>query len=130
MDKIEDFDVNHEDVIMKLFVQSLVGSAREWFSFLSYHSIYSWKSFESTFIETYGEFICEYSLLVDLVGIHIGKEELVNAFNLIFGTTLKRIPKKCRPHDALSLVIYLAAFDSKMGYLLRDKEPQNLHHAF
>ena len=30
----------------------------------------------------------------------------------------------------MCLVVYLDAFDKKMSYLLRDKEPKTLHQAF
>ena len=41
-DLIADFEISHEDVHMKLFVQTLEGDARDWFSFLLACSISSW----------------------------------------------------------------------------------------
>ena len=41
-DLVRDFEIAHEDVHMKLFVQTLEGDARDWFSFLPTCSISSW----------------------------------------------------------------------------------------
>ena len=41
-DLIGDFEIAHEDKNMKLFVQTLVGDTRDWFSFLSSCYLSSW----------------------------------------------------------------------------------------
>ena len=50
-DLIGDFEIAHEDVHMKLFVQTLEGDARDWFSFLLACSISSWDELLSTFMK-------------------------------------------------------------------------------
>ena len=62
--------------------------------------------------------------------IHIENGELVPQFNIKFARTLNEIPKKCRPEDQVCLIVYLGAFDKKMSYRLRDKEPKTLYQAF
>lgn len=42
IDFMGDYEIAHEDVHMKLFVQNLEGDARDWFSFLLVCSISSW----------------------------------------------------------------------------------------
>ena len=39
---LNDYEVEHEDVVMKLFVHSLVEDARYWFRTLPDDIIYSW----------------------------------------------------------------------------------------
>ena len=48
---IGDFEISHEDVHMKLFVQTLEGDARDWFSFLPACSISSWDELLSAFMK-------------------------------------------------------------------------------
>lgn len=50
-DLMEDCEVNHEDVIIKNFVQSLKDDAREWFSNLFLNFISTWHEFQSVFDE-------------------------------------------------------------------------------
>ena len=52
---MSDYEVEAEDVIMKLFVQSLTEDAREWFKRLPKFSIIYWKYMESFFKEQYGD---------------------------------------------------------------------------
>lgn len=70
------------------------------------------------------------SLITQFMNIQKENDELVPAFNLRFTKLLNHIPKYMRPNDALCLVVYLAAFDEEMSYLLRDKEPTTLHQAY
>jgi len=129
MNVIDDFEIDHEDVVMRLFVQSLDEDARDWFSYLPAHSVSSWHGFKSAFLVQYGERISEYAVISNFMYIHIEEGELIPAFNLRFMRALNRIPECMRPNDALCLVVYLGAFDKKMSYRLRDKEPTTLHQA-
>ena len=43
---------------------------------------------------------------------------------------MNEIHEKCRPDDQVCLVVYLDAFDDKMSYWLRDKEPKTFNLAF
>lgn len=51
IDLMGDFEIHHEDVIMKLFTQSLKENARDWFSYLSMCFIASWNDFMIVFVE-------------------------------------------------------------------------------
>lgn len=42
---MDDYEIDHEDVIIRLFVRSLKYEAREWFLNLFPKSISSWKEF-------------------------------------------------------------------------------------
>lgn len=62
--------------------------------------------------------------------IQIKQDELIPKFNSKFSKTLMDIPEICRPHDLICLVVYLGALGQKMGFLLRDKQPQSLCQDF
>ena len=47
-------------------------------------------------------------------------------FNSRFSRTLGRIPQKIRLGNGITLVFYINAFTLDFGFLLRDKDPQNL----
>ena len=48
---IEDFEEDHEDVFMKLFVQSLTEDVAEWYRSLPDGSISGWCDFADQYIE-------------------------------------------------------------------------------
>ena len=115
---------------MKLFVQTLEGDARDWFCFLPARFISSWSELHSTFMEQFGEWVSMFDSYDKFFKIHIGSDELVPQLNIRFARSLNDIPESYRPNDQMCLAIYFGAFDSKMSFLLRDKEPQALYQAF
>jgi hypothetical protein len=48
---LDDFEVEHEDVAMRMFVSTLEGEARTWYKSLPDASIDGWDSFQAKFIE-------------------------------------------------------------------------------
>ncbi|XP_057845942.2 uncharacterized protein LOC131055476 [Cryptomeria japonica] len=52
---IEEFEIPHEDVFMKLFVQSLTQDVGEWYQSLPDRSISSWQEFVTLFLEEFGD---------------------------------------------------------------------------
>ena len=71
------YEIPHEDVQMKLFVQTLEGDARDWFSFFPACSISSWSELHSAFMEQFGERVNLSNSFDKFLRIHIGKDELV-----------------------------------------------------
>ena len=55
LDMMSDYEVEAKDVIMKLFVISLIEDAREWFKKIPELSIIDWKDIEYCFKEQYGK---------------------------------------------------------------------------
>jgi hypothetical protein len=125
-----DYEIAHEDVHMKLFVQTLEGDARDWFFFLPACSISSCRQLHSTFMEQFREWVSISDSYDKSLKIHIQSDELVLQFNIRFAKVLNEIPESYRPDDQMCLAVYFDAFDKKMNYLLRDKEPQTLYQAF
>ena len=68
-DLMYDFDVCHEDLWMKLFVQTLKGDDRFWFSCLPVASISSWDELGSSFIEQFDGLVDEKLMLDRLMKI-------------------------------------------------------------
>jgi len=48
---VDDLEIEHEDVVMKLFVQTLEGDAHAWYKSLQAGSIDGWDLFQKKFIE-------------------------------------------------------------------------------
>lgn len=55
LDLLNDYEVEHEDVVMKLFVHSLIEDAREWLKRFPGGCISSWRELEHCFKEKYGD---------------------------------------------------------------------------
>ena len=51
----ENVNVEHLDVVLRLFVQSLDGEARKWFKSLADHIVHTWEEMENFFTLKWGE---------------------------------------------------------------------------
>ena len=78
-------------------------------------------------MEQFGERVSMSDSYDKFFKIHIGSDELVPQFNIRFARSLNDIPESYRPDDQICLAVYFGAFDKKMSFLLRDKEPQTLY---
>ena len=83
-DLMGDYEIAHKDVHMKLFVQTLEGDARDWFSFLPTCSILSWSELHSAFMEQFGERVSISNSYNNFLRIHIEDGELIPQFNIRF----------------------------------------------
>lgn len=129
-DLINDYEITDEDVIMKLFVQSLVDDARDWYRGLPVASIGSWEEFKNCFQEQYGDKTNVSFMLNEFNNIRKSENEIVTDFNARFQKAMHRLYQVMRLDDNMCLNTYYNAFDSKMAYILRDKNPHNLRDAF
>ena len=84
LDMMSDYEVEAEDVMMKLFVQSLTEDAREWFKRLPKSSIWDWKDIEYFFKEKYGDKLNQSYILTEFNNIKRLPNESVVEFNTRF----------------------------------------------
>jgi len=83
--------IEHDDVMVKVFLQTLIGIAYAWFIFLPNQSISSFDDLKSMFITMYAQPIAYHTLLTQFTQIHIKKGERIMDFNLRFFNTLNQI---------------------------------------
>ena len=81
-------------------------------------------------MEKFGERVSISNSYSKFLKIHIEDSELIPCLNIRFAKCLNEILQSYRPDDQMCLVVYFDAFDKKLNYLLRDKEPRTLYHDF
>lgn len=91
MDMLNDYDVEHEYVVMKLFIQSLVEYARDWYRGLPNASISSWDEFEMCLEEQYGDTTNTSFMLNEFNNIKKSLNEPVTEFNLRFQKAMYKL---------------------------------------
>jgi hypothetical protein len=124
-----EFNVEHEDVVMRMFVSTLEWEARAWYKSLPDASIDGWDSFQEKFTERWANthdifFLCT---VFSIIKKH--ESETVCQFNARFFKFYNRIPYRVRPNEDVALIYYLEAFDGIFGVFLRNEDPQNLEEA-
>jgi len=88
---IDDFEVEDEDVVMKLFMQSLIDDARDWYRSLPQAIIGSWEEFKRVFREKYGEKTNPRFIINEFTNITKGHNELVSHFHTNFMKVMNKI---------------------------------------
>lgn len=72
--------VQEEDVFVRLFVQSLMGKATEWFQHLQDGCITTWDDLEQRFLKIFQPTINSHQLLVNLLQVQMKEDEFVREF--------------------------------------------------
>ena len=110
-------DVQHDDVVFRLFPYTFGGQASTWFFSLSARSIASWQQFETTFLShfeddrTYGVLFLEHSR------IRFDKKDKVKDINQRFINHLNRIPDK--PAESLQVEFYIVALPPPLAMFVQ-----------
>jgi len=87
------FEVEHDDVCMEVFSQSLQGDAKEWFSQLRPNSVSSWEELKDVFLNFWGETKSWDQYILDFHAMKINKDETVSMFNKRFHNFYYKMPK-------------------------------------
>eukprot|EP01018_Ginkgo_biloba_P001515 Gb_17820 [translate_table: standard] len=122
-DCIDNLAIDHKDVYLRMFVQSLEGDARKWFRNLPPDSIDSWVAFHNFFMEKWGEKKDHRYYLSEFGSMKKKDSESVNDFNKRFN---KMYNDDIRPSQAVAKVAYVAAYDLDFAMILRERRSGNL----
>ena len=89
---VDNFEILHEDVVMRLFLKSLVGDAAFWFRNLEAHSICSWTEFYNSFSRYWGENKSFNQYLFEFSFFKKKRNETIIEFNRIFHNIYYSMP--------------------------------------
>ena len=87
------------------------------------------KDIIDAFSNRWGDRRDNHFLLAALHTMHKQENETMEEFNKRFNDMVKSLPATIKPIDASLLIYYIQAFEGKITYQIRDKEPTNLRDA-
>jgi hypothetical protein len=119
--------VEHDDVFMRLFIQTLEGDVRKWFRGLPVATIGTWKALESTFMRQWGEKRDHLYYLTEFGSLKKKENETIVEFNRIFNKLYNNIPIDIKPSQPTTKVTYVGAFEVDF-YDVEGEEIPNLAH--
>jgi ribonuclease HI len=123
----DNFNVEHADVWMRLFVQSLDGEARKWFRSFPPNSIADIEALDDTFLRHWGDkkdflyYITEFGALKRKQGESI--PDFTKRFNKMYG----KIPDEIKPSETSAKITFANAFDVEFSLLLRERRSSTLN---
>lgn len=119
-------NVEHLDVILRLFVQSLEGEARKWFKGLPNNSIPSWEEMEHLFMQKWGEKRDHWYSLTEFNAINKKFDETVVEFVRRFNKLYNSLPVEIKTPPAGEKITFAGAFESNFGFTLRERRSPTL----
>jgi hypothetical protein len=85
---LDDFEVEHVDVWIRMFVSTFEGEARTWYKSLPDASIDEWDLFQEKFTERWANKLHNSSLINAFTHIKKNGDEIVNDFNAHFSKNI------------------------------------------
>jgi hypothetical protein len=127
---IDNLEIFHEDIVMRLFSKSLTTKAALWFILLEPGSIGSWTDFYYVFSKHWGENKCLDQYLDDFCTLKREKEESLTIFNKRFYRTYYDIPLEIWPTEIAAMVCYLMDQHNELVLLLLERKSSSLRNLF
>jgi len=125
-DYFESYEIVHDSVIMKIFVQILTGDVRTWFRALPANSIADPEALYQSFINRWEKKKDPLHILAEYDIIKRGPQETVLDYCARFNNVDNAIPQNLRPPLDLALYKFSDGFDSDMAYQLKERAPNSL----
>jgi hypothetical protein len=123
-------NVEHEDVVCRLFPYTFEGNASTWYFTQQPRTITSWEKFESIFLEKFGDGKPPEVLVMDLSNLKMNAKEKVKDFNQRFLTLKNRIPIDSMPAESLVIAYYTKALHQSIAIWVKRSKKATLVEAF
>lgn len=125
-DFCEIYDINVENMLMRLFVQKFVGEVKKWLRGLPIASITTLVDLHRTFLNRWEVKKNPLQILSEYEQIKRNAGESVQDYCTRFNTIYNEIPNDLRPPVRLAMVKFPDGFDADMAYQLREREPATM----
>jgi hypothetical protein len=99
-------NVQHEDVVCRIFSYTFENLSSTWYFNLLIGSITSWTKFQKYFLDKFAEETTPRALMVELFIATMSSKERVKYFNQIFTTILNKFHPKAKLNQELQIKVY------------------------
>jgi hypothetical protein len=123
-------NVEHEDVVCRLFPYTFEGNAPTWYFTQKPRTITSWEKFESIFLQKFGDGKPPEVLVMDLSNLKMNAKEKVKDFNQRFLTLKNRIPTDSMPAEGLVIAYYTKSLHQSIAIWVKRSKKAMLVEAF
>jgi hypothetical protein len=120
------FNIEHSDVWMRVFVQSLDGEVRKWFRGLPVGSIADIDVLDETFLRQWGDKKYYLYYITEFGALKRKNSESVSYFTKIFNKMYNKIPTEIKPTETSAKITFSNAFDVEFSLLPRERRSTTL----
>jgi hypothetical protein len=112
-------NVQHEDVVCRIFPYTFEKSASPWYFNLPVGSITSWRKFQKDFVDKFFEETIIGALMAQLFVATMSSKEKVKYFNQIFTTIFKKFHPEAKPTQELQIKVYVNALPASISMFVK-----------
>jgi hypothetical protein len=123
-------NVEHEDVVCRLFPYTFEGNASTWYFAQQPQTIVSWDRFETFFLEKFGDDKSPEVLVMELSNMKMNPKEKVKDFNQRFLTLKNKIPADSMPAENMIVAYYAKALHHTTTMWVKRSKKNTLLEAF
>ena len=118
---IDNFEIMHEDVVMRLFLKSFARDAKFWFWNLKFDSIGSWEELHDVFLKYWGKNESYDQFLSKFYSLKREDDEPITKFNWRFQSFYISMLMEIRPSEKLAMLYYVMAQHSNLVFFLLER---------
>jgi hypothetical protein len=123
-------NVQHEDVVCRLFPYTFENSASTWYFNFPVGSITSWTKFQKDFLDKFAEETTMGALMVELFTATMSLKERVKYFNQRFMTILNKFHPAEKPTQELQIEVYANALPASISMFVKRVAKKTLAENF
>jgi hypothetical protein len=127
---IDLFEINHDDVCMRAFSESLKGDTKYWFKRFHLETISSWEELKDIFLKFWGRKKSLDLQLIELYALKKQSNETISIFSRIFSIVYYNFSKGIQPTKAPAMLHYATTLHSDLSFLLMERRPKSLQKMF
>jgi hypothetical protein len=125
-------NVQHEDVVCRIFPYTFENSASTWYFNLPVGSITSWTKFQKDFLDKFAEETTTGALMAELFTTTMSSKEKVKYFNQRFTTILNKFHPEAKPTQELQIKkeVYANALPASISMFVKRDAKRTLAENF
>jgi hypothetical protein len=112
-------NVQHEDMVFRLFPYTFENSTSTWYFNLPVGSITSWTKFQKHFLDKFVEETTMGALMVELFTATMSLKERVKDFNQRFTTILNKFQPESKPTRDFQIEVYVNALPDSISMFVK-----------
>jgi hypothetical protein len=124
------FEIDHDDVCMRAFSQSLKGDTKYWFKRLHPETISSWEELKNAFFKFWGKKKYLDLQLTEFYALESQSNETISIFSRRFSSIYYNLPKEIQPTQVVAMLHYTKTLHPNLSFLLMERRPNSLQQMF
>jgi hypothetical protein len=127
---IDLFEIDHDDVCMRAFSQSLKGDTKDWFKNLQPETIISWEELKDVFLKFWGRKKYLDLQLIEFYALKKKSNETISIFSRRFSSIYHNLFKEIQPTEVVAMLHYATTLHPDSSFLLMERRPKSLQQMF